>query len=92
MAQWVKDPVLSLLWLRLLWWHTGLVPGQGTSTCFFFFFSVGQKKNFKTFFSNYYIINNVHSLRDIQIEICASWEDATTQVRVQWSACMMDYV
>ena len=32
MPQWVKDPELSLPWLRLLLWH-GLIPGLGTFTC-----------------------------------------------------------
>ena len=34
MAQWVKDPVLSLLWLWFLHWQ-GFNPGSlaGTSTC-----------------------------------------------------------
>ena len=28
MAQWVKDPALSLLWLRLLLWRVGSIPGR----------------------------------------------------------------
>lgn len=31
-AQWFKDPVLSLLWLKWLLWH-GFDPSLGTSTC-----------------------------------------------------------
>ena len=41
-TQQLKDPVLSLQWLRLLLWHGfGLIPGPGTYTCH----GHGQKTN-----------------------------------------------
>ena len=43
MAQWVKDLVVSLLWLWLLLWCRFSVPGQGISACH----GHGQKKKKK---------------------------------------------
>ena len=59
MAQWVRDLVLSLQWLRSLLWHTGSVPGLETST----FHGHDQKKIFFKEKNKYHDITYLWNLK-----------------------------